>query len=836
MSIEVTSVPERHRSVYFRQIARCWRSLFHRPARGCASRGRVFFQFTTTLLLLAVVAGSDSLLRSYKYYSRLIDARLASGYLTSRPGLYAAPRTLRVGQGFTPEALVSVLRRAGYVETNASEVWSGSFTRESDTVEIRPRRVDRTIEPRIVGIHLSRGRIVELAGDDLSLESFTLEPEVLTNELSAKTGKRKALAYNEIPPVLVQAILAIEDHRFFEHSGLDPFGVARAFLRNAGDERIGQGGSTISQQLVKNTYLSPERTYRRKYAEAMLAFALERRLSKEDIFALYCNEVYLGQRGAIVARGVEQAATIYFGKELRDLSLNEAATIAGMIQGPSRYSPERYQEATRARRDVVLAAMTRDGWISAELATATTSEPVVVVPLADNVHSVAPHFIDYVSRVAGSERDVSADTQRVHTTIDLDLQQLAEVAVQQQLDRLNKVYKDRAVKPEAALVALDPHTGNVLAMVGGRNYGESQLNRAVDARRQPGSTFKPFVYAAAIEDGFSPMRMYEDAPREFTYDRKRIYRPANFGGGYSMREVTMRTGLVKSLNVVTVDVAMQTGLARVANLASQFGLPRPERYPALALGTTEATPLQMAAAYAAFVNGGRRVEPKVITSVGEPPGVHTMEDAEPQVISPTTAYMITNMLAAVVDHGTGRAARDAVRGTAIAGKTGTSRDGWFIGYTPNLVCAVWIGFDDNSQLGLTGAAAALPAWAEFVQGAVALRPELGGRTFECPEGIKFVETDVESGLLSTLSCPHRELIAITDRLAPNFECYDHGNLPEVMQKTSGSSESFDETITLAQHAKPKVAPNFESRYRTSAGTTRVEVDVVGRRTLVNDMR
>ena len=237
--------------------------------------------------------------------------------------------------------------------------------------------------------------------------------------------------------------------------------------------------------------------------------------------------------------------------------------------------------------------------------------------------------------------------------------------------------------------------------------------------------------------------MFADAPRDFVYDGNKVYRPANFGGGFSMRDVTMRTGLVKSLNVVTVDVAMQTGLARVANLAEQFGLPKPERYPALALGTTEVTPLQLASAYAAFVRGGRRLEPQAITSIGGATGgAHDgRSQSGPQVIKPTTAYMITNMLAAVIDHGTARAARGAVKGTAIAGKTGTSRDGWFVGYTPNLVCVVWIGFDDNQQLGLTGAEAALPAWTDFVSGAVELRPELGGRNFECPEGIKFVEID-----------------------------------------------------------------------------------------------
>ena len=808
MAIEITSVSEQRR-----------------PSQSV-------FRPLVVLLLLILAFGADALLRSYKYYSRIIDARLASGYLTSRPGLYAAPRTLRPGQGFTQVALVKALQRTGYIETEASAVWSGSFKQSSGMIEIQPRRVDKTSGPRIVQVAFSTDRITGLTADNVPLESFTLEPEILSNDLSSKTGDRKTLAYRDIPPVLVHAILAIEDRRFFEHSGLDLFAVARALVRNAGDERVGQGASTISQQLVKNTYLTPERTFRRKYAEAMLAFALERRLSKEDIFALYCNEVYLGQRGAIVARGVEQAAEIYFGKELKNLSLNEAATIAGMIQGPSRYSPERNQEATRARRNLVLAAMVRNGWIGKQVADATALEPVAVVPLSPDVDAVAPHFIDYVNRV-NSQSNEETETQRVDTTIDLDLQQLAETALQQHLAELDEKYPRHTAKPEAALVAIDPRTGNVLAMVGGRSYDVSQLNRATDARRQPGSTFKPFVYAAALEDGFSPMQLYQDAPREFTYDRNRTYRPANYGGAYSMREVTMRTGLVKSLNVVTVDVALHTGLARIANLASQFGLPRPERYPALALGTTEATPLQLAAAYATFANGGRRVEPKVVASVGESPIATANAAGAAQVIRPTTAYMITNMLAAVVDHGTGRAARDAMKGIAFAGKTGTSRDGWFIGYTPNLVCVVWIGFDDNSQLGMTGAAAALPMWTEFMQSAIALRPELGGRAFECPEGIRFVETDIESGLLSTLTCPHRELVAVTDRLAPNFECSYHGNLPKVFPDSLEEIESTGQTVAVAQRTEAKP---MRSRSSPLLPVTRVETDSLGRRTLVNDMR
>ena len=811
MVIEVISVPDRRKIVFGRRAVRLGVILF----------------------ILAAAIAADALLRSYTYYSQIIDARLASGYLTSRPGLYAAPRVLQAGQKLSRDKLVTALRRAGYIESNASNVWSGSFLVDDSSLEIRPGRSNKR-QPELVRVNFAGDEIVELLGDGITIEAFSLEPEILSNDLSSKGGKREALSFDEIPQVMVHAVLAIEDRRFFEHSGVDLRGLARAAWRNAGDERLGQGGSTITQQLVKGTYLSREKTFQRKYAEAMLSLALERRLSKNDIFALYCNEVYLGQRGAVGVRGVKEAARIFFGKELRDVSVSEAAILAGMIQSPAHYSPVRRPDAARARRDVVLAAMQQNGWISPEQFTKASAEPVVVAHHPDIDNSLAPYFVDYVNRLAESQFETSGASERIYTTIDLELQQVAEQALKRQLDRLDSVYASRDVKPQAALVALDPHTGNVLAMVGGRNYAESQLNRATDAQRQPGSTFKPFVYAAAIEDGMSPVRLFMDAPREFVYDRNKIYRPANYGGGYSMGQVTMRTGLVRSLNVVTVDVALQTGLARISNLATRFGLPKPERYPALALGTEEVTPLQLAAAYAAFVNAGTRVEAKAIASVGEPPAVHPPPSDVDQVVSPATAYMITNMLSGVIEHGTARKARGAVPGTAIAGKTGTSRDGWFVGYTPNMVCVVWIGFDDNKQLGLTGAEAALPAWVDFIKGAVALRTDLGGSNFECPEGIKFVEIDSKLGLRSTVTCPVRELIAVTDRMAPSLECYLHGNLPV---QTSPFAEESESSSALMAEDRPrqKKNANVALELRTYK-STRVDVDSTGRRSLVNEMR
>ena len=793
---------------------------------------RLVLRAMLVFVLLAVVGGAV-LINSYRSYAKLVDARLARGYLTSRGGIFAAPRTLRPGQKFSRDELAVVLRRTGYLETDsASEIWNGSFAVSSDAIEIRPANDGGY--PEAVRLTFDRdGRIAEISGDGVTLDRFALEPEALTNDARMKEGARRPLAFKEIPTVLVQAITSIEDRRFFDHHGLDVFGVARALLRNAGDERIGQGGSTITQQLVKNTYLTPERTLRRKYAEAMLAFTIERRLPKEDIFSLYCNEIYLGQRGALAVRGVDQAARVYFGKHLSELTAGEAATIAGMIQSPARYSPLVHNDAASARRNTVLGAMVRDGFITLERAAASAKEPLTISDFDPARESSAPYFIDYVNRAVESGTgvppvDYVQDAHATITTLDLDLQRMAEEAIKRQLDRLEAIYKPRGLTPQAALVALDPRTGDVLAMVGGKDYAASQLNRATDARRQPGSVFKPFVYATALESGMSPLATFKDAPQTFTYDHKFKYRPANYGGGYSMRDVWLRTGLIKSLNVVTVDVAMQTGLARVADTAHSFGLPRPAPYPALALGTTEVSPVQIASAYAAFCNGGRRIQPNVVARSGDAP------EAD-QVIQPGTAFMITDMLQGVIEEGTARAARGKIPKTAIAGKTGTSRDGWFVGYSKNLVCAVWIGFDDNKQLGLTGAEAALPAWVDFMKSAVDLRPELGGKSFDRPDGITIVQIDPETGQLATGLCPLHERVAMVTTQAPFSECYRHNVYFDL---TNSPEQTKTETPALAKSEMP----HPKDRQKYPAGefallrNTRVDTDKSGRKVLVNEMR
>jgi penicillin-binding protein 1B len=403
-------------------------------------------------------------------------------------------------------------------------------------------------------------------------------------------------------------------------------------------------------------------------------------------------------------------------------------------------------------------------------------------------------------------------------------------------------------------------------MVGGTSYAESQLNRATDARRQPGSVFKPVVFAAALESGVSPLTLSADAPREFTYDVRSRYRPANYGGGFSMRDVTLRTGLVRSLNVVTVDAAMRVGLTRVAALAERLGLPKPHAYPSTALGTNEATPLEVATAYTAFAAGGRVAHPDPILRVDGAPDSGSGDgrrEQSAQVLKPATAYMLTDMLSAVIDRGTARSARGAFKGTAVAGKTGTSRDGWFAGYTPNLVCVVWVGFDDGEELNLTGADAALPAWTEFVRRAVELRPELGGEEFARPASVTFVDVDPETGLAASPSCPQRERVALAPAFVPDHECSLHGDPWGLMALAASAPQYSGLTPTAQSEAPPAVAYDpraARTSYATTAAAvtkvtkppemsegylparaeppraTRVEVGRDGRRRLTNDMK
>ncbi len=793
------------------------------------------------LAVAAVIPAGIHVYTSYRDFGQLIDQQIAGGYLKGHAGLYAAPRVIETGSRLSLDDVVSSLQKAGYARNAASNIWSGSYEVAANQIKIMPRRDTRSYEWAQVSFN-KNGVVAISTNTESGLRAVALEPELLTVDASLKTGQQQTVTFPEIPPVMVQAILAIEDRRFFEHNGVDLHGISRAFLNWISNSfKVQQGGSTITQQLVKNTYLTPEKTLERKFNEAMLALALEQRLSKQDIFALYCNEVYLGQRNGVAVRGIGQAARVYFGKDLKDISISEAATIAGMIQSPARYAPDRHPEAAKSRRDQVIRAMARNGAIDSQTAEYESGSPLNLSAFAGETNGFAPYYFDSVNRAidAASSDDDSEFEQnlRVQTTIDPDLQRAAENALRKQLDQLSKTTR-RNENPQGALVALDVHTGKVLAMVGGRNYAESQLNRATDAKRQPGSVFKPFVYAAAFDSGISPLATSRDAPQDFQYGN-RIYSPANYGKAYSMHDVLLREGLVRSLNVVTVDVALRTGLSRVANTAERFGLPRPKEYPSMALGTFEVTPLQIAAAYAAFANGGTMNEPTVFAGAVDNTGEQHFQQpfTTRQVVTPATAYLITDILSDVIKRGTARRAKTSFSNVAIAGKTGTSRDGWFVGYTPNLVCAVWIGYDDNEQLGLTGAEAALPAWVDFMKDAISLRPSLGGESFSKPREIVAVRIDPESGDLAGPDCPSSQVVNTSYRFAPGVECqmhlpvvegeFDESSLePEISAEPSGLEDESESEVD-----KPTELP-IEAE--SNPKSTEIEINERGRTGLVSE--
>ncbi len=768
---------------------------------------RRIFSPPVLVLLVFVLTLTVGVLGYYYYvFSGRIDRLLRGEIFTHSAGIYAAPQELRVGENSSLDDLVARLKRAGYVEkAQQADSARGRYTVSGANLDIEPSgnaSVDgKSLFPN-VRVSFARGgksvTAIKDLGSNVALKSVLLEPEQISSVTGKEREKRKVIGFQDLPQHLVRAITVTEDRTFFEHHGINLRGILRALIRrydaDPNSPIARQGGSSITQQLVKNLLLSPERTWSRKIAEAYMSVILETRLSKEQIFALYCNEVYLGQRAGFSINGFGEASESYFGKDVTQLTLPESAFLAGIIRSPNRYNPYRNAETATERRNQVLASMREANAISELESAQAQSTPLRVVPKQTRIDvSEAPYFIDYAQNQLGDilADESAAEHLRIYTTIDMDLQRAAYAAVTKQLAALDRIYAKRIAPGtlQASLVAMNAQTGEIVAMVGGRDYEKSQLNRASEAMRQPGSVFKPFVYATALNTAYDPIprvitpaTVYQDAPKTFTYDNQE-YSPGNYGDQYSNAPVTLRDALVKSLNVVTVDVAMETTIGRVMNLAGKAGLPRPQRvFPAMALGTSEATPLQIASAYTAFANGGTRTTPVAINrittgggaTVVAPKGQHS------EVLRPEVAYIMTSMMKDVVNRGT--AARLRARGFKwnVAGKTGTSRDGWFAGYTPNIVCVVWVGFDDNSQLGLTGAESALPIWSDFMTAALSQHPEWATE-WAMPAGVQQADIDPRTGGLAPAGALYKRtelFINGTVPVAISDVPYDDSTLPD----------------------------------------------------------
>jgi penicillin-binding protein 1B len=749
---------------------------YEEPAQGFARRwARRIFRPPVIIALVVLTTFSIGVFGYYWWvFSKRIDRLLSGEIFTRSAGIYAAPREIRAGENLSAEDLINYLKHTGYVEkTQQADDARGRYSLNGTALDVEPGAANiidgQKTFPRLRVQFARSGKSVAALNDlqtNARLDKALLEPEQISSVTGRERAKRRVVGFHDLPQHLVKAITVTEDRTFFEHYGVNIRGILRALVRrydaDPNSPIARQGGSSITQQLVKNLLLSPEKSLKRKIAEAYMSVILETRLSKEEIFALYCNQIYLGQQSGFSINGFGEASDAYFSKDVTQLSLPESAFLAGLIRSPNRYNPYKYIETATARRNQVLESMTETGAITTEQQQEAEATPLKLAPVKGRIDSSdAPYFSDYVQNQLG---DIVADQgaaqhMRLYTTIDMDLQRAAYTALTRQLAALDKVQSKRVAPGtlQAALVAMNPRTGEVVAMVGGRDYSQSQLNRATDAMRQPGSVFKPFVYATALNTAFDPIprvitpaTVYQDAPKTFMYDNQE-YSPGNFGEKYSNGPVTVRDALVHSLNVVTVDIAMDVTVGRVMNLAAKAGLPKVQRaYPAMALGTSEATPLQVASAYTAFATGGTRTTPiaidRVTTGSGVTIAAPTTQKSE--VMRPEVAYVMTDMMKDVVNRGT--AAKLRARGfkANVAGKTGTSRDGWFAGYTPNLVCVVYVGFDDGSQLGLTGADSALPIWADFMSAALARHPDWGG-DWQMPEGVQKAEIDTRTGQLAT---------------------------------------------------------------------------------------
>jgi penicillin-binding protein 1B len=791
------------------------------------------FKIFVLLFVAAFIGLTGFVIYYYEQDSRTIERFLGGAVFQQTARLYARPYHIYPGQSLRPDAVVARLQRAGYEP-------SGTKTAENGFYQLAANKI--TLEPAVgepVRLEFDKTtltRIVKSKGGEV--DEAWLPPELVTNLFNQSREKRRIVEYSELPPILVNALIAQEDRRFYSHHGIDPTRLVGAVIASVRDSHRISGTSTLTQQLTRNLFLTRDRSTKRKIHEMFMAILLERRASKEQIMTMYANDVDLGQRGSFNIRGFSEGAATFFGKDLTALTLPEAATLVGIIPAPNgAYSPTKHPEEVKKRRNLVITAMADMGKISKDEAAKAKATPLTLIPAKIDSNE-APYLVDYIRESLlrdFSDDALINDSLSVYTTIDPQLQSAAVEAVNKGLkaveDQLAPRYKgkkdaDKRPHPQAAMIAMERSTGGILALVGGSDYGASQYNRITQAFRQPGSIFKPLVYAAAIEasqeeagkpkpaappadaanehpssepgtDGFgtaaaepptndphriTPVTMLPNHPVTFTYDGTQTYEPGNFHDEYEKYgdPVSVRVALEHSLNVPTVEVAEMIGYDKVANLAKRAGLNgKIKPYPSIALGAFEVTPIEIARAWTIFANEGKRLEPHALLRVVDADGKESKayKYEETPVLSPQVAYMMTHLLEGVIAEGTAASVRGRGFELPAAGKTGTSRDGWFAGYTKDFLVIAWVGFDNNDDLNLEGAKSALPIWTDFMIKAAQLYPPLNidEMEFRAPEGIEFVKIDTMSHLPATSSCPETYTESFIAGTVPTMMCPLHGN-------------------------------------------------------------
>ncbi len=698
--------------------------------------------------------------------------------------LYGAPAELRVGGRPAADALAAELESMGYRRLDASRsLAAGTFRFADGEITVFRRRFPA---PEVsagrdrLRVIFRDGVISGIEAEGVPLSSARLDPPLIASYYGPDLRERRPIDLDQLPEETILAVLAAEDANFLEHAGFSFIGTLRAAWVNMRAREVRQGGSTLTQQLVKNLYLTQRRTLLRKLQEVVLAVFLELRYDKHAILQAYLNEIYWGRSGSVDLMGIGAASWAYFGKHASRLDLGESALLAGIIPTPAILSPPVDPEAARQRRDFVLGRLAQLGWLAMDRLEQAGQRDIETTrgPL---IARRSPYFAAIVEDEARRRFAVDslADAGYVlHSTLSIGDQKLAEEAVAWGIEELEHGWeKDRKTKTplEAALISVDPGTGRILAYVGGRNFARSQFDRVANARRQAGSAFKPIVYAAAYADRLAtPATFLEDAPLMVRL-AGREWSPRNSDGEYR-GWTSSRTALEKSLNVPTARLALEVGLDRVVETARHMGVTgRLEPYPALALGAMEVSPAELATVYATFAAGGRRPTLHALSAVYDRRGIEVAGKPVPppeSVLAENVAWVVNKVLQGVLDRGTARGARHQGIEDALAGKTGTTndrRDSWFAGYAPERLSLVWVGYDDNSKTRLSGARAALPIWSRFT---LDVRPPGGYSDFPRPAGAVTAVIDPDTGGLATDRCPRLAEEVFLSDFVPAL-CPDH---------------------------------------------------------------
>lgn len=756
------------------------------------TRLTVYRTITISIIVLAVVA---AVLAGYVYWAAVRTFEVRRVSLPTR--IYADAFPLRPGQVIVRDALVDRLERLGY-RAVAPPAKPGEFAAAGGEFDISLRGYRHPAgdaQPVRIRLSVADSAITKVTGDDGNpVETAALEPELLTSILSDQLENRRPVTLDQVPQHLSDAVVVTEDIRFWQHPGVDPIGILRALSRNVRAGGVSEGGSTLTQQLVKNYYLTNERTFRRKVVEAFMSVILDAKYSKREILEAYLNDIYLGRDRSISILGVGEASRFYFGKPVSEIDIAEAALIAGMIRSPNNYSPFAQSERTRARRNTVLRLMLRNEKITRAQYDEALATKLPRKPYRERSGLASiPFYVDLVVRELARDYgvgDVKGRGLSIYTAIDLDAQDAASTRLGAgiaSLEKSSRRLRRKEVPLQGAVIVADVPAGEIRALVGGRNFQISQFNRAINAKRQVGSLFKPFVFLAAFEPSLShqsitPATLVNDA--RFVVERRygKDWSPRNYGGQY-YGTVTVRRALEMSLNAASVRIGLATGIEAVVRTARVLGIEtKLDPVPSIILGSVAIPPIQMAEAYTTIARIGSRVPLRTVRYVTDEDGalIGSGVDAKAvQVFPARAAYLGVRLMQGVVDRGTAASARRFGFRKTAAGKTGTTndkRDAWFIGFTPQTLTLTWLGFDDNSPVGLSGSDGAVPIWARIMGDVTAGVPN---RDFPVPAGIIFVPVDVTSGGLATPNCPSNLIVneAFKDGTEPRAECSIHRVIP-----------------------------------------------------------